>query len=65
MAGRAGRYGSRFPTGIVTAMSAEDLDILEDALQQPSDELHTAFVFPSLPQLEMLHSQHPKVCELV
>jgi hypothetical protein len=41
-------------------MNAEDLDILEDALQQPSDELQTAFVFPSLTQLEMLHSQHPR-----
>jgi ATP-dependent RNA helicase SUPV3L1/SUV3 len=60
VAGRAGRYGSRFPTGVVTAMNAEDLDILEDALQQPSDELQTAFVFPSLTQLEMLHSQHPR-----
>ena len=61
VAGRAGRYGSRFPTGIVTAMNPEDLEILADALQQPSDELQTAFVFPSLAQLEMLHSQHPKV----
>ncbi len=64
VAGRAGRYGSRFPTGVVTAMNPEDLDILADALQQPSDELQTAFVFPSLAQLEMLHSQHPKVCGL-
>ncbi|KAI7835705.1 hypothetical protein COHA_010398 [Chlorella ohadii] len=60
VAGRAGRYGSRFPTGVVTAMNPEDSDILADALQQPSDELQTAFVFPSLAQLEMLHSQHPK-----
>ena len=57
----AGCYGSRFPTGAATTMSPEDLDILADALQQPSDELQTAIVFLSLAQLEMLHSQHPRV----
>ena len=61
MAGRAGRYGSRYPSGTVTALSAEDLGTLAAALQAPSEPLATAFVFPSLPQLELLHGQFPRV----
>jgi hypothetical protein len=61
VAGRAGRFGSRFPSGVVTATSAEDLAYLTAALQEPSDELDTAVIFPSLVQLELLHGQHPQV----
>lgn len=59
VAGRAGRYGSRYPRGTVTALCSEDLAVLAGALQQPSDELEAAYLFPSLAQLEMLHGQHP------
>ncbi|KAL4857153.1 DExH-box ATP-dependent RNA helicase DExH16 [Chlorella vulgaris] len=60
IAGRAGRYGSRFPSGTVTAMNAADLRVVADALQQPSEALTTAHLLPSLSQLELLHSQHPQ-----
>ncbi|EFN55101.1 hypothetical protein CHLNCDRAFT_135006 [Chlorella variabilis] len=59
VAGRAGRYGSRFPDGIATATTPEDLERLAAALQQPSEELASAYLLPSLAQLEMLHGQHP------
>jgi ATP-dependent RNA helicase SUPV3L1/SUV3 len=61
IAGRAGRYGSRFPSGTVTAMNAADLRVVADALQQPSEVLTTACLLPSLSQLELLHAQHPQV----
>ena len=61
MAGRAGRYGSAFSSGVVTALSAEDLATLRGALGAPSEELTAAYVFPSLGQLELLHGQHPQV----
>lgn len=61
VAGRAGRYGSRFPDGIATATTPEDLERLAAALQQPSEELASAYLLPSLAQLEMLHGQHPAV----
>lgn len=65
IAGRAGRFGSRFPNGVVTATCSEDLATLAEALQQPSEELQAAFVFPSLAQLELLHGQFPEVCVCV
>lgn len=61
VAGRAGRYGSAYSRGVVTALRAEDLDTLRGALGAPSEPLEAAYVFPSLGQLELLHGQHPQV----
>lgn len=61
VAGRAGRFGSQFPDGIVTALDPADLALLAHELEQPSEELATAFLFPSLSQLELLHGQYPQV----
>ncbi|KAL4452034.1 hypothetical protein ABPG75_007696 [Micractinium tetrahymenae] len=60
VAGRAGRYGSRFSSGIVTATSAEDLDYVAWALQQPPEPLQRAYLLPSLAQIELLHGLHPQ-----
>ncbi|KAL4437560.1 hypothetical protein ABPG77_003541 [Micractinium sp. CCAP 211/92] len=60
VAGRAGRYGSRFPSGVVTATSAEDLDYVAWALQQPPEPLQSAYLLPSLAQIELLHGLHPQ-----
>ena len=35
--------------------------MLAEALQQPSLEVQTAVLFPSLSQLELLHGLHPEV----
>lgn len=60
VAGRGGRFGSRLPSGLVSATSAADLEFLTHALQQPSDPLETAYLLPSLGQMELLHAQHPQ-----
>ena len=59
VAGRAGRFGSRFPDGVVSATSAADLAAVAAALAQPSEELAAAHLAPSLAQLEQLHGLHP------
>ena len=61
VAGRAGRYGGRFPSGVATACSAEGLEYLAHCLAQPSEPLQRAVLFPSLGQLELLSGLHPQV----
>lgn len=51
IAGRAGRYRSVFPRGLVTAMDSADLDLLRAALASPSEALTAAGIFPSVEQL--------------
>ncbi|PSC71108.1 ATP-dependent RNA helicase mitochondrial [Micractinium conductrix] len=60
VAGRAGRYGGRFPSGVATACSAEGLEYLAHCLAQPSEPLQRAVLFPSLGQLELLSGLHPQ-----
>jgi replicative superfamily II helicase len=62
VAGRAGRFGSRYPAGVVTATTEADLARVREALAQPSEEVAAAYLAPSLAQLEMLGAAHPQVC---
>lgn len=47
IAGRAGRYGSKFPVGEVTCIDAEDLPLLHSSLNAPSPTLERAGLFPT------------------
>lgn len=47
IAGRAGRYGSKFPFGEVTCLNREDLPLLHSALQSSSPVLERAGLFPT------------------
>ncbi|XP_052208534.1 ATP-dependent RNA helicase SUV3, mitochondrial isoform X2 [Diospyros lotus] len=60
IAGRAGRYGSKFPVGHVTCMDAEDIPLLHSALNSPSDILEHAGLFPTFDLLYMHSLLHPK-----
>lgn len=51
IAGRAGRYGSRYASGTVTTLHGEDLAQLEEAMETPSDPLTSAALFPRYDQL--------------
>ncbi|KAB1218139.1 ATP-dependent RNA helicase SUPV3L1, mitochondrial [Morella rubra] len=44
IAGRAGRYGSKFPVGEVTCIDAEDLPLLHSSLNAPSPTLEEHFL---------------------
>ena len=39
LVGRAGRYGSKFPSGEVTCIDEEDLPLLHSSLKSPSPTL--------------------------
>lgn len=60
IAGRAGRYGSKFPVGEVTCLDAEDLPLLHSSLNSPSPILERAGLFPSFDLLLMYSHLHPK-----
>lgn len=60
VAGRAGRYASPYPAGVVTALDAGDLAAVRRALDDPGEELSAARLLPSLAQLELLHAWHPR-----
>lgn len=47
IAGRSGRYGSKYPMGEVTCLDAEDLPLLHSSLKSASPTLQQAGVFPS------------------
>ncbi|KAF8401729.1 hypothetical protein HHK36_012675 [Tetracentron sinense] len=44
IAGRAGRYGSKYPCGEVTCINAEDLPLLHSSLESPSPVLEEHFL---------------------
>ncbi|CAA7388067.1 unnamed protein product [Spirodela intermedia] len=44
IAGRAGRYGSKFPVGEVTCIDADDLPLLHSSLEAPSPVLEERFL---------------------
>jgi hypothetical protein len=50
--GRAGRFGSAFPVGVVTALQRSHLPQLSTALAAASPRLRSAGVLPQLAQLE-------------
>ncbi|KAL1808478.1 DExH-box ATP-dependent RNA helicase DExH16, mitochondrial [Daucus carota subsp. sativus] len=53
IAGRAGRYGSRFPVGEVTCLDSHDLPLLHSSLNAPSPILKRAGLFPNYDLLYM------------
>ncbi|KAK9664317.1 hypothetical protein RND81_14G033000 [Saponaria officinalis] len=60
IAGRAGRYGSKYPVGEVTCLEAEDLQLLHSSLDCPSPELECAGLFPSYDLLLMYSRANPE-----
>ncbi|KAM2086089.1 hypothetical protein ACFX1R_023671 [Malus domestica] len=58
--GRAGRYGSKFPTGEVTCLNADDLSLLHSSLESPSSTLESARLFPTFDLMYMYSRLHPK-----
>ncbi|XP_031473792.1 ATP-dependent RNA helicase SUV3, mitochondrial [Nymphaea colorata] len=61
IAGRAGRYGSKFPNGEVTCLDGEDLPLLHSSLRSPSPILERAGLFPTSDLLFLYSRLHPKV----
>lgn len=53
IAGRAGRYGSKFPVGEVTCLDAEDLPLLHSSLKSPSPIIERAGLFPTFDLLSV------------
>ncbi|XP_020259002.1 ATP-dependent RNA helicase SUV3, mitochondrial isoform X2 [Asparagus officinalis] len=53
IAGRAGRYGSKFPVGEVTCLKGEDLPLLHSALGSSSPVLERAGLFPTFDLLAL------------
>ncbi|XP_037491333.1 ATP-dependent RNA helicase SUV3, mitochondrial isoform X2 [Jatropha curcas] len=60
IAGRAGRYGSKFPVGEVTCLHADDLPLLHSSLESPSPILESAGLFPTFDLMFMYSRLHPK-----
>ncbi|XP_062108271.1 DExH-box ATP-dependent RNA helicase DExH16, mitochondrial isoform X3 [Humulus lupulus] len=60
IAGRAGRYGSKFPVGEVTCMDAEYLPLLHSSLNAPSPTLERAGLFPNFDLIFTYSRLHPK-----
>ncbi|KAK7819800.1 dexh-box atp-dependent rna helicase dexh16 [Quercus suber] len=59
IAGRAGRYGSKFPVGKVTCIDAEDLPLLHSSLESPSPTLELAGLFPTFDLMYLYSRVHP------
>lgn len=59
IAGRAGRYGSKFPVGEVTCIRSEDLPLLHSSLKLPSPSIERAGLFPTFDLLYMYSRAHP------
>ncbi|AWP01715.1 putative ATP-dependent RNA helicase SUPV3L1 mitochondrial-like [Scophthalmus maximus] len=53
IAGRAGRFSSKFSEGEVTTMYRDDVPILKEILSQPVDPIETAGLHPTAEQIEM------------
>ncbi|XP_050218401.1 ATP-dependent RNA helicase SUV3, mitochondrial isoform X2 [Mercurialis annua] len=60
IAGRAGRYGSNYPVGEVTCLSANDLPLLHSSLESPSPVLERAGLFPTFDLMYMYSRLHPE-----
>ncbi|CAN6551662.1 unnamed protein product [Malus baccata var. baccata] len=60
IAGRAGRYGSKFPVGEVTCLNADDLSLLHSSLESPSPTLESAGLFPTFDLMYMYSRLHPE-----
>lgn len=53
IAGRAGRFGTQWPHGFVTAFRADDLGTLRDLLAQQPEPLRQAGLHPTAEQIEL------------
>lgn len=53
IAGRAGRYGTKFSTGYVTTMKGEDLPTLKRLLSQQPDPIAQVGLHPTAEQIEL------------
>ncbi|KAG8507416.1 ATP-dependent RNA helicase SUPV3L1, mitochondrial [Galemys pyrenaicus] len=53
IAGRAGRFSSKFKEGEVTTMNREDLKLLKEILSRPVDPIKAAGLHPTAEQIEM------------
>lgn len=53
IAGRAGRYGSKFSIGEVTCLDADDLPLLHSSLESSSPDLKRAGLFPTFDLLSL------------
>lgn len=53
IAGRAGRFSSKFKDGEVTTMHRDDLPVLKDILSHSVDAIETAGLHPTAEQIEM------------
>ncbi|XP_030271442.1 ATP-dependent RNA helicase SUPV3L1, mitochondrial [Sparus aurata] len=53
IAGRAGRFSSKFKEGEVTTMHRDDLPVLKEILSQSVDPIETAGLHPTAEQIEM------------
>ncbi|XP_073028939.1 DExH-box ATP-dependent RNA helicase DExH16, mitochondrial [Primulina eburnea] len=60
IAGRAGRYRSKFPVGEVTCLDSEDIPLLHSSLSSPSPIIEQAGLFPSFDLLLMYSRLHPR-----
>ncbi|XP_010532567.1 PREDICTED: DExH-box ATP-dependent RNA helicase DExH16, mitochondrial isoform X1 [Tarenaya hassleriana] len=60
IAGRAGRYGSKFPVGEVTCLRRDDLPLLHSSLKSPSPLLERAGLFPTFDLLSRYSLAHPE-----
>ncbi|PKI52424.1 ATP-dependent RNA helicase SUV3, mitochondrial-like isoform X1 [Punica granatum] len=60
IAGRAGRYGSKYPVGEVTCIDADDLPLLHSAINAPSPTIERAGLFPTYDLLFMYSRLHPE-----
>ncbi|XP_020105346.1 ATP-dependent RNA helicase SUV3, mitochondrial-like isoform X3 [Ananas comosus] len=58
IAGRAGRYGSKYPVGEVTCVDADDLPSLHSSLASSSPVLERAGLFPTFDLLSMYSRMH-------
>ncbi|KAM9860638.1 ATP-dependent RNA helicase SUPV3L1, mitochondrial [Aulostomus maculatus] len=59
IAGRAGRFSSKFQKGEVTTMHKEDLSVLKEILGHTVDPIETAGLHPTAEQIEMFAYQLP------
>ncbi|KAM0007043.1 putative RNA helicase [Helianthus debilis subsp. tardiflorus] len=67
IAGRAGRYGSKFPVGEVTCLDKKDLPLIHSSLNCPSPILESAGLFPTFDLLYMYSRSHVNVglCQIL
>ncbi|XP_022137943.1 ATP-dependent RNA helicase SUV3, mitochondrial isoform X2 [Momordica charantia] len=60
IAGRAGRYGSKFPIGEVTCINGDDLPLLHSSLKSASPTIERAGLFPTFELMYLYSRLHPE-----